>query len=65
MQYPHSEAGSSALGCCALHRIAFPVVSKWYQQRHPRSELVLAVVGSANRDERHFEEPVHTMIAPS
>ena len=51
--------------CLLLHRIAFPVVSGWYQQRHPRGELVLAVVGSANREERHFEEPVHTMIAPS
>jgi cytochrome P450 len=23
----------------------------------PRGELVLAVLGSANRDERHFEDP--------
>ena len=51
--------------CLLLHRIAFPVVSGWYQQRHPRGELVLAVVSSANLEERHFEEPVHTMIAPS
>jgi hypothetical protein len=23
--------GFSASGCCVLHRIAFPVVSEWYQ----------------------------------
>jgi hypothetical protein len=34
LQIPHIYAVFSSLACCALHRIAFPVVSEWYQ-RHP------------------------------
>src|SRR5918995_1191073 len=32
LQIPHFQAASSAPGCCALHRIALPVVSEWYQE---------------------------------
>src|SRR5215217_8045936 len=32
LQLPHSQAGCSAQGCWVLHRIAFPVVSEWYQE---------------------------------
>jgi hypothetical protein len=28
---PQIKAAFSAAGCCVLHRIAFPVVSDWYQ----------------------------------
>ena len=30
-QIPHIKAAFSAQACCVLHRIAFPVVSEWYQ----------------------------------
>jgi hypothetical protein len=33
LQIPHIESGFSSPGCCVLHRIAFPVVSEWYQSR--------------------------------
>jgi hypothetical protein len=32
LQIPHIWTAFSALGCCVLHRIAFPVVSEWYQK---------------------------------
>ena len=32
MQIPHFQATFSSLACCVLHRIAFPVVSEWYQE---------------------------------
>ena len=31
LQFPHFDADSIALGCWALHRIVFPVVSGWCQ----------------------------------
>jgi hypothetical protein len=32
LQFPHIWAVFSAPGCCVLHRIAFAVVSDWYQE---------------------------------
>ena len=32
LQIPHFQAAFSAAACCALHRIAFPVVSRWCQK---------------------------------
>src|SRR5215216_3779556 len=31
LQMPHIQAAFSSLACSVLHRIAFPVVSEWYQ----------------------------------
>ena len=31
LQIPHIYAAFSAPVCCVLHRIAFPMVSEWYQ----------------------------------
>ena len=41
MQIPHFQAVFSAPGCCMLHRIALPVVSEWYQQRHSFFTILL------------------------
>ena len=43
LDYPPRLNGvlPSAPGCWILHRIAFPVVSEWYQQR-PRVHLPLS-----------------------
>ena len=32
LQIPHIWATFSAAACCLLHRIAFAVVSEWYQE---------------------------------
>ncbi len=32
MQIPHIKAGFPSALCWVLHRIAFPVVSEWYQE---------------------------------
>jgi hypothetical protein len=41
LQIPHFQAAFSAPGCCMLHRIALPVVSEWYQQRHSFFTILL------------------------
>jgi hypothetical protein len=41
LQIPHFQAAFSAPGCCMLRRIAFPVVSEWYQQRHSSFTILL------------------------
>ena len=41
MQIPHIYAAFSSAVCCVLHRIAFPVVSEWYQWRHSCLTIVL------------------------
>src|SRR5215208_169451 len=40
LQIPHIQRGFLSLHCCLLHRIAFPVVSEWYQY-YPRIWLRL------------------------
>jgi hypothetical protein len=32
LQIPHFYGGFLSAGCWVLHRIAFPVVSEWYQK---------------------------------
>ena len=51
-------------GAAALHRPVEMATERYARQDMeisgttiPRGELVLAVLGSANRDERHFEDP--------
>ena len=41
MQIPHLQATFSSLACCVLHRIAFPVGSEWYQQKHSSFTILL------------------------
>ena len=40
MQIPHIWGAFFALGCCVLHRIAFAVVSEWYQEAAYYAALV-------------------------
>jgi hypothetical protein len=35
------QRGFLSLPCCVLHRITFPVVSEWYQQRHSSFTILL------------------------
>ncbi len=41
MQISHIQRGLLSLACCVLHRVAFPVVSEWYQQGHSCLTILL------------------------
>src|SRR5215216_1363155 len=57
-QIPHIKAAFSAQACCVLHRIAFPVVSEWYQnQHHTFVRQLVVVTGRHEPSDRRSKRP--------
>ena len=62
---PHIWGTFFAVACPALHRIALPVVSEWYQQ-HPRIRVTPSLASSTSRSqsENSLSSPIGASRAP-
>src|SRR5215217_3027458 len=62
LQIPHIQRGFLSLPCCVLHRIAFPVVSAWYQTVSGIRALALPRFLVVPSDPRRPKQAYHSPV---